>query len=135
SATDYDIRLDAAQDSSLSFASSTVTNSNWNSDHRNANQTAYHAGQCAFHAGTYHDYSRPRQRSAIGQQAMNSGDPYVVQTLDVITHQLGRDDCFFGNRNVAGSCRNHSNGSFAIFFSFTPQDDCPCEFSVFGFGR
>ena len=64
---------------------------------------------------------------AIGQQAVNSRDSDVVKMLNVIAHHFGGDHGFFRHWNIAGSGRDYSDDSLAIFLLVALQNNRPCQ--------
>ncbi len=71
-------------------------------------------GQGAFHAGADDHYASFGQSFAIGEKAVDSGDADVVEVFDLVAHEFGGHDRFFGYGDVAGSRGNHGDGSFAV---------------------
>ena len=57
------------------------------------------------------------------QQPVDSCHSNVIDPFNFVAHQFGRDHCFFGNRNIAGPCRNYSDQAPAVVFAISPQDD------------
>ena len=78
------------------------------------------------------DYAGFGQRLAIGQQAVNAGDPNVVEMLDFVAHHFSRDDCFFGDRDVAGPGGDDCDHAFAVLDLIAMKDDSASEFTIFG---
>ena len=62
-------------------------------------------GQRAFHAGDDDDHARGGEAGVLGEQAVQPGDPDVVEPIDVVAHDLGGDRRFFGDRQVGGARR------------------------------
>ena len=52
-------------------------------------------------------------RVALGQQTMEAGDADVVQPVDVVAHDLGRDRRLLGDGYVRSSCRGDQNDTLA----------------------
>ena len=63
---------------------------------------------------------------------MDSRDADVVEVFDVVAHEFGGHDGFFGNGDVAGSRGNHGDGSFAVGSWVALQHDRSRQFAVFG---
>ncbi len=62
---------------------------------------------------------------------MNSGDTHIVEMLDVIAHQFGRDQRLFRHRNIARPGGNDGNHPLAILLRIALQDNRPRQFSKF----
>ena len=73
--------------------------------------TADDAGQGAFHSGNDdNDVSRIQPR-LFGEEPMDAGDPDIVQAVDLIPHNLGRNNGFFGDRQVGGPGGNDEDAA------------------------
>jgi hypothetical protein len=59
----------------------------------------------------------------MGQQAVNAGDSYVIDMLNVVAHQFGGDYGFFSYRNVAGSGGHDHDYALAVLLAIALQDD------------
>jgi hypothetical protein len=65
---------------------------------------------------------------------VNSGDSYVIDVLDVITHQLRGDDCFFGYWDVTGSGGHDHDHALAVRLAIALEDDGAREWTIVGLG-
>jgi len=71
----------------------------------------------------------------MGKQAVNSGDSYVVDVLDVIAHQFRGYDCFFGYRDVTGSGGHDHDHALAARLAIALEDDGAREWTIVGLGH
>jgi len=71
----------------------------------------------------------------MGKQAVNSGDSYVVDVLDVIAHQFRGDDCFFGYGDVTGSGGYDHDHALAVRLAVALEDDGASEWTIVGLGH
>ena len=69
------------------------------------------------------------------QQAMNAGDSHVVQVLNLVAHDLRRDHCFFGDRNVAGAGGDDDDLAFAANRRVLCECDAARERVKLGFAQ
>src|ERR1019366_910330 len=72
---------------------------------------------------------------AMGQEAVDAGDSYVVDVLDAVAHQFRGDDRFFGYRDVAGSRRHDYDHSLALFLAVALEHDGPRQGTILGAGQ
>jgi hypothetical protein len=111
---------------------SAITYAGRNGDHWDADQTANYAGQRAFHSRADYDHTRFRERSAMRQQAVDARDADVIDMLNVIAHQFRGDDCFLGDRDVAGSGGYDHDHAFAVPLAITFEHDGARQRPIFG---
>src|SRR5512140_1744816 len=65
---------------------------------------------------------------------MNTGDTHVIEVLDFVTHDLGGDDGFFGNRDIAGSGGDNRDLALTVFLLVLPQGDAASRIMELGCG-
>jgi hypothetical protein len=68
----------------------------------------------------------------MGQKAVNAGDSYIVDVLNVVAHQFGGDYGFFGDGDVAGSRRHDHDYSLAVTLAITLERDGSCQRTILG---
>ena len=69
-------------------------------------------GEGAFHAGADDDGVGLGELGADGEEAVDSGDAYVVEAGDLGVEELGGDGGFFGDGEVAGSGADDTDAAF-----------------------
>jgi hypothetical protein len=69
---------------------------------------------------------------AICQQAVDAGDSYVIDVLNVVAHEFGGDHGFFGYGDVAGSRRDDHDYSLAVTLAIALEGDRFCQGTVLG---
>ena len=67
----------------------------------------------------------------MGKKPVNASDSNVIEMLNAIAHKFRRNNGFFGHRNVAGSCRDDSNDSFAVELVVAIKRDASRDRAVF----
>ena len=93
-----------------------IANARRNSNDRSVRQAADDAWQRPFHAGNHHNRVGAVQRGALRQDAVHRGHSGVVDTLHMRAQRVGGDRCFFGNRQVRRTGRDH--GHVAVSFKW-----------------
>ena len=78
-----------------------VANAGGNGDDRTAHQTADNARQRALHAGDGDDHLRLGKFLGMREQAVQAGDTHVVEAVDLVAIELGRQRGFLGDGQVA----------------------------------
>src|ERR1039458_6423090 len=66
----------------------------------------------------------------MGQQAVNAGDSDVIDMLNIVPHQFRGDDCFFGDWDVAGSCRHDHDHALAVLLAIALEHDSPSQWTI-----
>src|SRR5208337_5606081 len=67
----------------------------------------------------------------MGEKAVNAGDSYVIDVLNVVAHQFGGDDCFFSYRDVAGSGRDDYDYALAAPLAIALEHDGARQGTIF----
>src|SRR5580698_1839555 len=62
---------------------------------------------------------------------MDSGYTDVVKMLNVVAHDFGGGDGFFGHGNVTGAGGNDGDGAFSVFLVIALEDDGTRQFAIF----
>src|ERR1700681_2060840 len=119
------------EQSGEAFEGCAITYTGWNGNHRDAYQAADYARQRAFHSGADYDHTRLCERSAMRQQAVDARDSDIIDMLNVIAHQFRGDDCFFGDRDVAGSCGHDHDHALAVQFAIALEYDGTGDWPIF----
>src|SRR5512146_1085041 len=88
-----------------------IANAGGNGDDRYADEAADDAGQCPLHSGANHDHACVGEFQFVSKETVNSGDANIVDSANVIAHQLGCNRGFFGDRDVAGSGADNRDSS------------------------
>ena len=65
----------------------------------------------------------PSSAVALGQQPVQAGDADVVEAVDVVAHDLGRDRRFLGHRQVRSPGRADEDHALAALDGHAPLDD------------
>ena len=65
---------------------------------------------------------------------MDAGYSYVIDVLDVVAHQFGGDDGFFGYGDVAGSGGDYHDHAFAMLLAVALENDGSCQRTEFCLG-
>ena len=76
-------------------------------------EAADDARQGALHAGDRDDDARGAEAVAFGQQTVEAGDADVVEPVDVVAHDLGRDRRFLCHWYVRSSRRGDQDDTLA----------------------
>jgi hypothetical protein len=66
----------------------------------------------------------------MGQQAVNAGDSYVIDVLNVVAHQFGGDYGFFSYRNVAGSGGHDHDYALAVLLAIALENDGARQWTI-----
>ena len=82
-------------------------------DDRHAHEAADDARQRPFHAGDDDDDARGGQAGVLGEEPMESCDADVVEPIDDVAHQLGRDRRLFRDRQVGRASGGHDDRAAA----------------------
>ena len=72
-----------------------------------------HTAQSAFHSCHHDDHTRALQALPFRQESMETGDTHVVETIDVVAHELGGDGGFFGHRQIRRAGARNENRALA----------------------
>src|SRR6266851_1274599 len=59
----------------------------------------------------------------MSEQAMNSRNSDIIETLNFISHEFRCDNGFFGNRHIAGSRRHYCDQTLPIALTVAPKHD------------
>jgi len=106
-----------AEQGGESVESGSVADAGGNGDDGNSDEASDNAGQSAFHARADDDDSRLGKHAAMCEQAMDARDSNVVKRLNLVAHELGGNDGFFGDGNVAGSGRDDGDDALVAVIS------------------
>ena len=91
-----------------------VAHAGGNGDDRAAHQTADNARQGALHAGDGDDHLRLGKFLSMSEQAVQAGDTHVVEAIDLVAVELGRQRGFLGNGQVARAGAGDDDASVAV---------------------
>src|SRR5215831_14341309 len=81
-----------------------IADAGGNGDHGHAHQTRYHTRERPLHAGHDDDGARSGKAMTLAKESVKASHADIINTLDGISHELGRNSGFFGNRLVGRSC-------------------------------
>ena len=90
-----------------------VAHAGGNGDDRATHQAADDACQGAFHAGDGDDHLRLGKFLSMSEQAVQAGDTYVVEAIDFVAVELGRQCRLFGDGQVARTGAGDDDASVA----------------------
>ncbi|HKF65569.1 MAG TPA: hypothetical protein VKB36_03545 [Vicinamibacterales bacterium] len=90
-----------------------VADAGGDGDNRDAHQTRDHTRQRPFHAGNHDDGARGGKPLTLAEKPVKTSNPDVVNALDRISHQLGRNGGFFGDGLIGSSCRGDDNDALS----------------------
>ena len=82
-------------------------------DDRTAHKASDDARQGAFHAGDGDDHLRLGKFLRMREQAVQAGDTHVVEAIDLVAVELGRQCRLFGDGQVARAGTGDDNASVA----------------------
>ena len=85
-----------------------------NGDDRTAHKTADNARQGALHAGDGDDHLRLGKFLGMSEQAVQAGDTHVVEAIDLVAVELGRQCRLFGDGQVARAGAGDDDASVAV---------------------
>src|ERR1700690_659173 len=105
------------------FKRSAITDTGGNRNHGSTDEPADYAGQRALHPRAHDDHARLAENFLLRQQAVDAGNPHVVDSFDLIAHEFRGDHGFFGHGDVAGSGGDYRDHPFAIDRFITAQHD------------
>jgi len=83
-------------------------------DDRTAHKASDDARQGAFHAGDGDDHLRLGKFLSMSEQAVQAGDTHVVEAIDLVAVELGRQRGFLGNGQVARAGAGDDDASVAV---------------------